>query len=80
MVEAADLWKRDHFTVRYGLCGSRRRCVLRQRQMSPGAVIVGQISGERPSEMRLIEDDHVIKTLPTNGSDQPLDVGIVPRT
>ena len=80
MVEAAELWKRDHFTVRDGLCGSWRRRVFRQREMGPGAVIVGHISGERAPEMRRIEDDHVIKTLPTNGSDQPLDVGIVPRT
>ncbi len=43
-------------------------------------MIVGQVSGEGAPEMRLIQDDHVIETLAPNGSDQPFDVGILPRT
>ena len=47
--------------------------------MGSRAVIVGNVSGERALEMRRIEDDHVIETLATNGSDQALDIGILPR-
>ena len=48
--------------------------------MRPRAVIVGSVLGERASEMPLIEDDHVIETLSTNGADQALDKWIVPGT
>ena len=44
--------------------------------MRPRGVIVGNVSGERAPEMRLIEDDHMFETLSTNGSDQALDKGI----
>ena len=77
MGQAADFWKRDHLTIGDRLYSSRRRRVFRQREMSPRAVI-GNVSGERAPEMRLVEDDYVIETLPTDGSDQPLDIGILP--
>ncbi len=78
MMETADLWKRDHRTLGDGLDRSWCRRVLRQREMSPGAVIVGQISGQYAPEMRLVEDDHVIETLAPHGSDQAFDVWILP--
>ena len=79
MVQAADLWKRDHLTVGDSLHGSRRWRVFGQREMGPRGVIVGSVPGERAPEMRLIEDDHVFETLSTNGSDQALDKWILPR-
>src|SRR5262245_44459598 len=46
MMEAPYLWEGDYRTVGGRLYGSWRWRILRQRQMSPGAVIVGQVSGE----------------------------------
>ena len=43
-------------------------------------MIVGEVSGECAPKMPLGEDDHVIETFATNGSDHALDVGILPRT
>jgi hypothetical protein len=35
-------------------------------------MIVEEISGERAPQMRWVEDDHVIKALAANGSDQSM--------
>ena len=80
MMQAPDLWKCDHRTVGGGLYGSWRWRIFRQREVGPGAVIVGQVSGEGAPEMRFIQDDHVIEALAPNGSDQAFDIGILPRT
>ena len=79
MVEAADFGERDHVTVGDRVYGSRDRRIFGQREMSPRTVIIGNVSGERPPEMRLVEDDHVIETLAANGSDQPFNVWALPR-
>ena len=63
VVEAADFWKRDHLAVGDHVHGSRRRRVFRQREMSPRAVIVANVSGERASEVCLVEDDLDAKSL-----------------
>ena len=79
MVEAADFGKRDHVPVGDRPYASRRRRIFRQREVGPRVVIRGKVSGERAPEMRLVEDDHVVETLAANGSDQALDIGILPR-
>jgi hypothetical protein len=63
-----------------GLDASRRRRVFREREMGPGAVIVGEVVGERAPQMPLVEDDHVVETLAPDRTDHALDVGILPRT
>src|SRR4051812_6514436 len=78
MMEAADLCKRDHRTDSDRLYGSRRRCVFLQRQMRPGAVIVGHVVGKHAPEMRLIQNDHMIEALAPDGSDQAFDISILP--
>jgi hypothetical protein len=41
-------------------------------------VVVGEVGSEDPLEMSLVEHDHVIETVASDRSDQPLDVGILP--
>jgi len=78
MMYAADLCKRDHRTVSDRLYGSRRRCVFLQRQMRPGAVIVGHVPANHAPEMRLIQNDHMMEALAPDGSDQAFDIRILP--
>ena len=61
------------------LHASRRRRVFRQREMSSRFVIIGEIRGQDTSEVPLAEYDHMVQTLPPDGSDQPFRVGTLPR-
>jgi hypothetical protein len=65
--------------LRYALHASRRRRVFRQREMSSRFVIIGEIRGQDTSEVPLAEYDHMVQTLPPDGSDQPFRVGTLPR-
>ena len=80
MVETANFWEGHHVTLRNGLHVSRRRRVFRQREVSSRGVIIGEIAGQRAPQMPLVEDDHMVETFAANGSDQALDVRILPRT
>ncbi len=42
-------------------------------------MIVREVLRQDPSEVRLVQNDDVVEALPANGSDQPLDVRILPR-
>src|SRR5262245_42994803 len=55
-------------------------CVLIQRQVRAGFVIITEIIVEQSTQMVVIEDDHMIQTLATNASNHPLHVAILPRT
>ena len=79
MVQPADFREGDHVTLSNGLHTSRRRRVFRQREMGPGSVIVRNIPGEGASQMCLIEHDHVIQALATNGPDQLTQFSVNPR-
>ena len=54
-------------------------CVFVQAEMRAGVMVRGEGGGERAPQVSFVPDDHVVETLPTKGSDQPLRVGIVPR-
>jgi hypothetical protein len=41
-------------------------------------MVIRQVAGQDALEMPLMEDDHVIQTLPTDAPNQPLDKGILP--
>src|SRR4051812_28298055 len=73
MVEAADLAERHHVSVGDRLHWSRGWRIFRQREVGPRVVVVSQVCGERAPEMRLVQDDDVVETLASNGSDQAFD-------
>ena len=47
--------------------------------MSPAGMIVVDVSAQHSPEVSLVEDDHVIETLAPNASNDPFDVGALPR-
>ena len=49
-----------------------------QRQMSAGAVVVVCIGAKHAAQMRLAENDQMVQTFPSDRTDQPLDVGVLP--
>jgi hypothetical protein len=43
-------------------------------------MIIAEAFGQEPSQMSLMQDDHVIQAFAANTPDGPLDVGVLPRT
>jgi hypothetical protein len=76
----ADFGDGDNPSARHGLDWSAIGCVLFQPEMRSTFMIIRNISCQHASQMRLAEDDDVIQTLATHGSDQSLRKRILPRT
>jgi hypothetical protein len=46
--------------------------------MGAGFVVVAKVLRQDPVQVILVQHDHVVQAFPTDGADQPLDVGILP--
>ncbi len=42
-------------------------------------MVIGEITTEKPFEMALVKDNHVIQTLPVNATNDAFDIGFLPR-
>ena len=42
-------------------------------------VVISEIATEDPFEMALVDDNHVIQTLPADATNDAFDIGILPR-
>src|SRR5262249_16883027 len=80
MVKSTDLWNLN-YPARLGrLNGTDFWSVLIQRQVRARFVIIAEIVFEQSAQMAVIQDDHMIQTLATNGSDHTFHVAVLPRT
>jgi hypothetical protein len=80
MMEATDFGNRDD---RPGGDPSDRSVIWRvlfEAEMRSAPMIVTTVGREDASEVRLVDDDHVIETLSADRADQAFDVRILPRT
>src|SRR5215471_19313033 len=48
--------------------------------MRPRAVIVSKVTLQQTTQVPWTENHHMIQTLPPNRADQPLSIGVLPRT
>ena len=78
MMEATDLWNCHNGAITGRCDRTRNRRVFVQRQMRAGPFVVRTIVGHQPLQARFVEDDHVIETLATSGSNKSLDECILP--
>jgi hypothetical protein len=62
------------------LYGAPERRILAQREVRSNGVVVGGIGAQRAAQMHRVHDDQMIDALAANGSDQSLDIRILPRT
>src|SRR6266481_9813635 len=53
--------------------------ILVQRAMNARFIIISGILAQDPAQVRLPEHDQVVETFPSDGSDQSLDVRVLPR-
>ena len=68
MVQSAEYRQRENASDR--LDRSRQRCVLGQRQMCSGAIIVTRVRAQHMAQMTLAKHDHMIKALASDRADQ----------
>src|SRR5215216_2501142 len=58
----------------------RHRTIHVQRPVCTPVMIILEVLGQKPPEMALVQDDHVVQALATDTPDDSLHVGILPRT
>src|SRR5918999_628519 len=56
------------------------RTIHVQRPVCAPVMVILEVPGQEPPEMALVQDDHVVQALATNAADEPLDIGVLPRT
>ena len=78
MMQAADFLNLDHVTERERLDRSTDRRIFFKRQMRTVPFVVFEIVLQDPAQPGLMEDNDVIQTLPSNGTDQAFRVGLLP--
>ncbi len=76
MVESADLGQSNDAAVLGRLDGAWLGRILVEREVRPRAVIVAEVAVQPPTEVSLVEDDHVIEKLTADGADHALGEGV----
>ncbi len=66
MVESAKMRKSDDVARVRPMNGPRLRGLFREREMSSRGVVIGAVSAKHSTEMSLIENDMVVKTVSAN--------------
>jgi hypothetical protein len=79
VMEATDFGHRDDFSEVRRLHGAWFRTIHPERQMRAPAVVIGEVSFQRTLEVTLVQDDHMIKDLAADTSNQSFHIGILPR-
>ena len=79
MMEPADLRKRHDLSGAAGLNRSPLGSVLAQRKMRSVPVVIIEVRNKDPSQMPLIQDDHVVQALAPHAADQASHIRILPR-
>ena len=69
---------RSYSNLTKSLNGTTGRGILAKCQMCPDVVVVGGIASEDPAQVGFAEDDDVIEAFPTDRTDQPLRVPVLP--
>jgi hypothetical protein len=80
VVKSADLRHRDHSSCGWWFDWTRERGIPFQGKVGPRLMIITEVRPQDPSQMVLVQHNHVIKTLPPDGSDQPFHECPLPRT
>jgi len=78
MLKSTDVGKLDNLTEFWGLDGSRIRTVHLQRAVNPPPMVVVEVACKESLEVALVEDNDVVKAFSSYGTDQALDVRVLP--
>jgi len=79
MVESTESRERDNISVLSGFNHAPSGRITVERHVGPVVVVVPHVFAETSQQVKLIEHDEVVDELATKGSDEPLDVTVLPR-
>ena len=79
MVQAAELWNRNHTACRRRRDRARDRRILAQRQMCSRPQVVRDVVREHPVQPRRVHHDDVIQAFTSDRANDALHVGVLPR-
>ena len=79
MMQSADLGNFDHPAKRGRLDRSADRRIFLEREVSSKMFVVLEVIFQDATQSVFIEDNDVIQAFAPNGTDQPLDIGVLPR-
>src|SRR5262245_12771816 len=79
MMQVTDFGNRDDRTERWLVDQPSVGCILVEREMSAGPVIVREVRGEDASQVPLAENDDMVQALAPHRTDEALRKGIRPR-
>ena len=77
MVQAAEMRQPTQHSM--AMHGSTQRGILIQGQVRTKPVVILGIVAQQSARMALVDDDQLIQAIPSDRSDQALDVGVLPR-
>src|SRR2546428_1539781 len=67
VMKPTHFWNGDHLPLVRTMDWARLWTIHRARQMRPPPVIIGQVADKDALKMLLVEDNHMIETLPRTG-------------
>src|SRR5713226_919505 len=79
MMESADLGQRTAAALLGWLNGARLGRILLEHEMGARAVVVAEVAAQTTTEVSLVEDNHVVEQFASDGADQALGEGVLPR-
>ena len=79
MVQSTDHRDRYHASSHWRLKLTGNRRIPLQRQVGPRALIVCEVVAQNATQVPLAEHDDVVRTVPTDRTDESFQVGILPR-
>ena len=79
VMEPADPWKRHDLSGAVGLNRSSLGCVLAQRKVRSGSLVIIEVRNKDSSQMPFIQDDHVVQAFAPHAADQAFHIWILPR-
>jgi hypothetical protein len=80
MVQSADLMDLNDPASLQSLNGSGFRCILIQRQMRPRPMVITEVTFQNPTQVPLVDHDHVVQAFSANTPDYPFRIAVLPRT
>ncbi len=79
-MQATDFGGRHDRAYLGALDGSHVGRVFLEREVSSGAVIVGEVAGQDAAQVPLAEHKDMVQAFPPHGANEPFHEGILPRT
>ena len=80
MMQPTHVWNFPDQSKLRPLNRPRYRTIHIQRLVRAPIMVILEVLGQEPPEMSFMQDNHVVQAFAVDTSDQPFDIGVLPRT